>query len=248
MKYRHRIFIIAIIAFALTCKGGFSSYEVCNSKCDDNLKSCFSAITFSTVGSYASSVLSTTYANISEDTIDPHSTFLEAQPIITMPFNSTRGIVLTGSVSVANEIDIYSLAISSLPGITFSAKSLSGTATCNAYVGPEQFNSDANPGSSLTTLGTITTQDLNFQSANFNRILYVLCTSNAVAGYSLQLRSSELPYGSNYIPVLGSFICFANESSCKKNCKIKYTGSGGSKKKDNGLNSPDTDFFEDLEF
>ncbi|TGK31676.1 hypothetical protein EHQ12_03630 [Leptospira gomenensis] len=243
----NRIFVAAFIAFAFACKGGFTSYDVCISKCDDNLKSCFSSITFSTVGSYASSVLTTNYANVSEE-IDPHSTFLEAQSIISYPFNSTRGIVVTGSVSAANEIDIYRLGIMSISGITFSAKSLSGTATCDTYVGVEQFNGDANPDPSLTSLGTLTAQDLNFQSASANRVLYVRCTSPAVTNYSFQLRSSELPFGSNYIPVLGTFLCFSNESSCKKNCKIKYTGNGGNKKKENSLNSSGPDLFEDLEF
>ncbi|MDV6234630.1 hypothetical protein CH379_003180 [Leptospira ellisii] len=225
MKFAYA-FPVFLCLFVLSCNGVYTVYERCRSECEKKRDVCMFASNFfsgefSAVNSSGSSNFN---QNVTENASGLHDTYAAAQIITGYSVRYGANITLNGSISVANESDLYKFYLRGDVATRYSLRSLSDSpSVCFAYVGQEQFNNDVVPDPSLQSLGNLTDAELIFPLAEHS-VVYFACTSSTVRNYSFQIKTDPDPFPGVEGALIGSALCLYEDRVCKKDCKVDRFG------------------------
>ncbi|WP_082760934.1 hypothetical protein [Leptospira alstonii] len=230
MKFTYSYLISFLIFFS--CSNGFSSYEVCKSKCEKRKNDCFTGLTVAT-----SATVVTPEAppqEVAEVSFNNNS-FSMSENIDVSSVYSGKSLKLNAGISAPNDIDIFSLSLVFYNNQdTSSVELLSGSVICTAYLGNSQFNPDAVPSSTLQSLGNLSSTPIQFTKNN-RSYLYLRCSSGAAGAYSISFKNQRQIPTLNGSLVLGTFMCLGQHDDCQENCQIRYLGGSKKKKNNNGI-------------
>ncbi|MDV6234631.1 hypothetical protein CH379_003185 [Leptospira ellisii] len=204
--------LISVSLFLFSCSNFVG--DECRKQCNASFRSCSSILFAGTLYS----PLNQPPEIVEEDSFNNDTFFNRAL----LDYPQIKPIQLNGSISPANDVDIYKISIYSSDTIVLPVRKSSGSAVCELFKGGDD---DANntdvPGPSLSSLGILSSNLLQ-PRLSYPDILYLRCSDTVDSSYSIFFGMDPNDPNAQSGRSLGQFAllsCLSMKQDCSSLCR-----------------------------